>query len=89
MSKLTRITVSAEIDARTHDLLRQVTMATGRSEAEFVAEAVQRAAESDADYLAFIQKGVDSADRGELIPHAQVMAELDAMIAKQRARCST
>lgn len=36
-------------------------------------------------YLAFIQEGVDSLDRGEGVPQDVVMAELRAMMAKHRA----
>jgi len=38
-----------------------------------------------ARYLAFIQEGIASLDRGEGIPHAVVMAEVQAMLAKHRA----
>ena len=48
---------------------------------------VQGAAQREAQFLAFIQEGIDSLDRGEGIPHDVVMAELDAMIAAQAARC--
>ena len=56
------------------------------TEADYAAEAIRRVAESEADHAAFLQVGIDAADRGELIDHAMVMAELDGMIARHRSR---
>jgi predicted transcriptional regulator len=86
MSKTAVIT--ARLDAETLALVDKVAKSQHRSRAAFAAEAIQRVAEQEADYLAFIQVGIDAADRGDLIPHEQVMAELDAMIEKHRARCA-
>ncbi|PVE59163.1 hypothetical protein DC429_01745 [Arthrobacter sp. TPD3018] len=79
--------ISTEIDAETMALVDRVAQRRGITNGEFAAQAIRRAAESDADFDAFIQAGIDSLDRGEGIPHEQVMAELDAMIAQHRARC--
>jgi predicted transcriptional regulator len=38
-----------------------------------------------ARYLAFIQEGLDSLDRGEGVPHEVVMTEMRARMAKHRA----
>ncbi|WP_210731808.1 CopG family transcriptional regulator [Sphingomonas sp. PAMC26645] len=59
----------------------------GITGAEFAAEAIRRVAESEADYRAFIQVGIDAADRGDVVPHEQVMAELDQMIERHQTRC--
>ncbi|MEG3181520.1 CopG family ribbon-helix-helix protein [Sphingomonas sp. LT1P40] len=85
MSKTAVIT--ARVDPDTLNLVDRLASAQGRSRADFAAEAIRRVAESDADLMAFIQVGIDSADRGELVPHEVVMAELEAMIAKHEARC--
>lgn len=79
--------ITAPIDAETLALVEQLAEAQGRSVEAYVAEAVQRVAESDADLQSFLRVGIDAADRGELIPHEQVMAELDARMEKHRARC--
>jgi predicted transcriptional regulator len=86
MSKTAVIT--ARVDEDTLELVDRVAKAKGRSRAWFVANAVQRFAESEAEYLAFVQEGIDALDRGESIPHEEVMAELDAVIAEQQARCA-
>lgn len=81
-------TITASVDAETLAIVDQLARERGISIAEYAAEAVRRVAESEADFQAFIQVGIDAADRGDLIPHEEVMAELDAMIEKHRARCS-
>jgi len=68
-------------------IVDRVARRRGMSSQAFAAEAIRRAAESDDDFDAFIQAGVDALDRGEGIAHDQVMAELDGMIAKHRKRC--
>ena len=79
--------VTARLDPATLDLVDKIAAVQGRSRSGFAAEAIRRVAESEADFMAFVQVGIDAADRGELIPHDQVMAELDEMIAKHRDRC--
>jgi len=79
--------ITAPIDAETLALVEQLAEAQGRSVEDYVAEAVQRVAESEADFRAFVQVGIDAADRGELIPHEEVMAELEARMEKHRDRC--
>ena len=85
MNALTPIT--AELDAATLKLVEDLALARGITGEAFAAEAIRRVAEHEADERAFVQVGIDAADRGELIPHEQVMAELDAMIVQHRARC--
>lgn len=79
--------ITASLDAETVALVDRLAGAKGMSGAEYAAEAIRRVAESDADYAAFIQVGLDQLDRGEGIPHEQVMAELEAMIERRRAQC--
>lgn len=85
MTKLTPIV--AEVDETTLALVDRVAGRRGISNREFAAEAVRRAAESDDDFDSFIQAGVDALERGDIVPHQQVVAELDDMIAAHRQRC--
>ncbi len=78
--------ITARLDAETLALVDRVAKAQGRSRSWFAAQAIKRAAEAEAEYQAFVQVGIDSADRRELVPHEEVMAELDGMIARHRAR---
>ena len=59
--------VTAELDVVTLALLDKAAQANGRTRAEFAAEAIRRVAESEADFLAFVQEGRDSAERQPLL----------------------
>jgi predicted transcriptional regulator len=85
MSKTAVIT--ARVDEETLALVDRVSKAHNRSRAWFVARAIEEAARKEADFLAFVQEGIDAIERGDVVEHDVVMAELDAMIAKHEARC--
>jgi predicted transcriptional regulator len=77
--------VTARLDAETLALVDKVAKAQGRSRAWFAAQAIQRVAEREADFLAFVQEGIDAADRGELIPHEEVFREIRTRRPKPQA----
>jgi predicted transcriptional regulator len=81
--------ITARVDEETLELVDRVSKAQGRSRAWFAARAIADAARREAEFLAFVQEGIDAADRGALIPHEEVMAKLDAMIARHQARCES
>jgi predicted transcriptional regulator len=85
MSKTAVIT--ARLDAETLALVDRVSKAHNRSRGWFAARAIAQAAHKEAEFLAFVQEGIDAADRGELVPHDEVTAEIDRMIARHEARC--
>ncbi len=75
MSK--QVVISARIDAETAALLDKVAASRQRSRAWLVADAVKRMAEEEAEHLAFLQKGIDAADSGDVISHAEMMEWLN------------
>jgi predicted transcriptional regulator len=77
--------VTTRLDQETLALVDQVASAQGRSRSWFTAQAIREVAEREAAYLAFVQEGIDAADRGELVPHEDVFARLRARrdVAKQ------
>lgn len=79
--------VTARLDEESLAILDRVASAHGKSRAAFAAEAISRVAREEAEFLAFVQEGIDSIEREGGIPHDVVMAELDRMIASHRARC--
>jgi len=87
MSKTAVIT--ARVDEETLALVDRVSKAHNRSRAWFVSRAIAEAARKEAEFLAFVQVGIDAADRGELIPHEEVVAKIDAMVARHKARCAS
>ncbi len=68
--------ITARLDAETLALVDRIASEQGRSRSWFAAEAIRRVAESEADFMAFVQAGIDSADRGELTPQDRVFADL-------------
>ncbi len=82
MNEMVRITAS--LDATTLALVTAGAAARGMSDEDYVAEAVQRVAESDADYRAFIQKGIDAADQGDVITQADMETWFEERIAAHR-----
>jgi len=79
--------VTTRMDEATIDLVDRVAAARGHSRSWFVSRVVAEAARREAEFLAFIQEGIDELERGEGIAHETVTAELEAMIAKHEARC--
>ena len=82
----TKASITSPIDAATLAMVNSLASARGIAAEDFAAEAIRRVAESEVDFRAFLQAGIDAADRGELVSHEEVMAELEAMVAKHRAR---
>ena len=79
--------ITAPVDAETLAIVEELARSRGHSVEQYAAEAIQRVAESEADFRAFIQVGIDAADRGELVSHDVAMAELEARMEKHRDRC--
>lgn len=80
--------VTARLDEEILALVDRVARSQGRSRSWFVARAVQRVAEGEAEFLAFVQEGEDAIARGEIVPHETAVAELDKMIDAHKARCA-
>lgn len=78
--------ITTRLDPETLALVDRLSKAQGRSRSWFAAQAIKRAAEAEAEYQAFIQVGVDAADRGDVVPHEEVMAMLDGWIADLKAK---
>lgn len=79
--------VTTRLDAETIDLVDRLAAARGQSRSWFVSRVIAEAARREAEFLAFVQEGLDELDRGEGVAHEAVAAEIDAMIAKHEARC--
>jgi predicted transcriptional regulator len=79
--------ITAHLDQDTVALVERLSAARGISSDAFAVDVIRRAAEQAAEFDAFVQVGIDAADRGDFVPHEEVMRELDDMIARQQARC--
>lgn len=56
------------------------------SVSQYLVDLAEDNARRDAEFRALVQEGVDEADRGELFDHADVMAEVEALIAASEAQ---
>jgi predicted transcriptional regulator len=77
--------ITARVDEETLALVDRVSKAHNRSRAWFVARAITEAARREAEFLAFVQEGIDAADRGELVPHEEVFARVRTRRHRQAA----
>ncbi|MEO7410975.1 MAG: ribbon-helix-helix protein, CopG family, partial [Sphingomicrobium sp.] len=64
--------ITARLDPETLALVDRLSKAQGRTRSWFAARAIKQAAEAEAEFQAFVQEGIDAADRGELVPHEEV-----------------
>ena len=57
--------------------LSKIAAHAGMDPENLVNEAALRLVEEDARFLAAVQRGIDQADRGELIDHEEVVARIE------------
>ena len=65
------------------DQLDAVAARLDRPRAWVIKRALENYLQKQEEMAAFIQEGIDSADRGELIPHEQVVEWMEAKIAER------
>lgn len=73
--------VSARLDDETVALVDEIVAAQGRSRAWFVSQAVREHARREAEFLAFVQEGLDAAAAGDWISQD----DMKRVIAERRA----
>ncbi len=76
------LTVPTDIEKRIAALAKD----TGRNPDIMTADALRAYVAREERIVASIRDGIAAADRGELVPHEQVVAGLDAIIADAEAR---
>jgi predicted transcriptional regulator len=54
----------------------------GRAVAQVVSEAVERLVDYDTWFMKAVQEGAVHADRGELLPHDEVVHRIEAVLSK-------
>lgn len=53
---------------------------------QYLVDLAEYNARRDAEFRRLVQEGIDAADRGDLVDHDEVMAELEAHIAASETR---
>ncbi len=84
MNEPAKIRIEAEIDAETYKVLHGLAEAAGQSDAVFVADTIERFAKAEAEWQAFVQEGIDAADRGDVVSHEEMERWLEERIAARQ-----
>ena len=79
--------ITTRVSADTAAILDRIAAGRGQTRSAYVARVVEEAARREAEFLGFVQAGIDSLDKGMGIPHDDAMRELDAMVGRLEARC--
>jgi predicted transcriptional regulator len=76
--------ITAPLDPVTLAMVEELAQARGITGEEFAAAAIRKATEHDTQWRAFVQEGIDSADRGELISQKDMEAWFEERIVARR-----
>ena len=63
----------------TEERLKQLAASTGKDIAQVVEEAVLRMLERQARYIEAVNRGIEAADRGDLIDHEEVVDRIERL----------
>ena len=66
---------SPEVETR----LQQLAVANGKDVEQLVKDTVNRVLENQARFIAGVQRGIEQADRGELVEHSEVRSRIDRL----------
>jgi predicted transcriptional regulator len=84
MNEPAKIRIEAEIDVETYETMRWLLERDGRDQQNFIAEAIRRVAEQEAQFNAFIQEGIDAADRGDVLTQEEMEQWFEERTAARR-----
>jgi predicted transcriptional regulator len=78
------VTISARVPAELKTDLTALAQALQRSPSWVVEQAVRDYIEREREFLDAVEEGIRADDAGDLVEHADVVAELDRIIAARR-----
>ena len=73
--KVMEVHFSPDVETR----LKQVASANGKDAEQLVKDTVARMLENQARFIAGVQRGIEQADRGELVEHQEVVDRIDRL----------
>ena len=76
--------ITAPLDTATVAMIEELARARGMTGEQFAAAAIRKAMEHDVEWRTFVQAGVDSADRGELITQEEMEAWFEERVVAHR-----
>jgi predicted transcriptional regulator len=71
---------SVNLDEATRERLDRVAAAYDRRRSWIITRAIQEYLDREEAFARAVEAGIEAADRGELVAHEDVMAEMDALI---------
>lgn len=71
---------SVSLDQRTRERLDRVAKAYDRKRSWIITKAIDEYLDREEAFARAVEAGIEAAERGELLPHDDVMAEMDALI---------
>lgn len=71
-----QVSITAQIDTATLELVDQGTRNRGISREEYAREAIERYASEQLELIAFLKEGEDAIDRGDYLTHDELMADI-------------
>jgi predicted transcriptional regulator len=78
------IRIEAHIPVDLDEALDRLASARGQSKSALVRDALSEFVMSEDAFVAAVNEGLADLDRGDTIPHAEVMQEIDAFLARKR-----
>ncbi|MEO5336195.1 MAG: hypothetical protein H7841_04765 [Magnetospirillum sp. WYHS-4] len=76
--------VTVRLGQETKSRLESLSKATRRSKSFLAAEAIERYVADEAAFIAAVEEGIAAAERGELVSHEDILADLDRHRAQRR-----
>lgn len=75
--------MTIRIDPEVHERLERMARATARTKSYLVSDAILEYLELNEWQVEAIKEGIESADRGELTPHEEVLEEWQARVSRE------
>ncbi|WP_267394416.1 MULTISPECIES: ribbon-helix-helix protein, CopG family [unclassified Sphingomonas] len=76
--------ITASLDPSVAAMVEELALARGITREQFVADAIREQAERGLAWRAFVQEGIDAADRGDVISQDEMEAWFEERIAARR-----
>ncbi len=71
------VVLTVRVDEKVKDTLEKLAKATRRSKSFLAAEAIERYVAEEADFIRAVEEGISAADRGDMVPHEEVLADFN------------
>jgi predicted transcriptional regulator len=80
------VSIGARIPLDLDERLTTLAGATGRSKSWHTHQALQRYIDEEMDFIEKVRAGLEDVQQGRLVPHEEVVAQMDELLAGYNAR---